>query len=159
MAEQYWIPTQNFLGYLPTSNEGGEPVKFEVDVNAKQILVYAFISTHDLISSTFQRGYYEIFTKDDLNNEFKYYMNVCFGGGSGDTAINSGNFWLPYGPNYQRGVFIRLVLDGEGDVKPKKPPKSLAGKSVAAVLQEHSKQSDTEPEAIYSGVFLTGIQR
>lgn len=159
MAEQNWIPTQNFLGNLPTSNEGGEPVKFEVDVNAKQILVYAFISTHDVISSTFQRGYYEIFTKDDLNNEFKYYMNVCFGGGAGDTAINSGNFWLPYGPNYQRGVFIRLVLDGEGDVKPKKPPKSLAGKSVAAVLQEHSKQSDTEPEAIYSGVFLTGIQR
>ena len=69
MAEQNWIPTQNFLGNLPTSNEGGEPVKFEVDVNAKQILVYAFISTHDVISSTFQRGYYEIFTKDDLNNE------------------------------------------------------------------------------------------
>ena len=82
---------------------------------------------------------------------------MCFGGTAGDTAVNSGNFWLPYGPNYQREVFIRLNV--EGDVKPKKPPKSFAGKLLAAVLKEHSKQSDTEPEAIYSGVFLTGMER
>lgn len=146
-----WVPTQISLGELPTT---GEEVQYPVAVNANQILVYAFISLHDLDNNPFQRGYYEIYTKGTDGTEYKYYMNVAFGGSSGDTTINSGNFWLPYGAGIQPGVFVRLI---GVEMKHKKPQKSLAGKTFSAVMQEFSKQTP-EGDAIYSFMFVTGYR-
>ena len=156
MSSCNWVPLQLPLGTLP--DEGTK--EFEVSggdidlTKSKQILVYAFVSLHDLEDSEFQRGYYEIFTKDTKGTEYKFFLNVAFGGKAGDTAINSGNFWLPYGPGFQPGVFVRLV---GATAKRKKPSKSVAaGKNVGEVLEEFHKQ--TEPEAIYSFMFITGHQ-
>ena len=152
-----WDPMQVSLGTLP--DEGIK--EFDISgvaslAKSKQILVYAFVSLHDTEDSEFQRGYYEIFTKDTKGTEYKYYLNVAFGGKTGDTAINSGNFWLPYGAGFQKRVFVRLV---DATAKRKKPHKNVAaGKTVGEVLGEFHKQTEPEHEAIYSHMFITGRQ-
>ena len=151
-----WVPVQIPLGELPETGCKEYEVSGYPDINkSKYILVYAFVSLHDTEDSPFQRGYYEIFTKDTKGTEYKYYMNVAFGGKAGDTAINSGNFWLPYGPGFQPGIGVRLIA---ATVKRKKPQKSPAGKTVGDVMEEFHKQTGSEPEAIYSFMFVTGHQ-
>jgi len=150
-----WVPETNpiSLGELPLS---GEEVEYKVSVApAKQLLVYAFVTLHDETNSPFQRGYYEIYTKDLQGTPYKMFMNVVFGGAAGDTAMNSGNFWLPYGVGFQPGIFVRLV---GVEMKTKKAQKSLAGKTFEAVMQEFCKQRDSDQEAIYSQIFVTGRQ-
>ena len=147
-----WVPETVSLGELPLS---GEEVEYKVSVTAKQILVYAFVTLHGQESSPIQRGYYEIYTKDVKGTPYKMFMNVVFGGAAGDTAMNSGNFWLPYGDGFQPGLFVRLV---GVEMKTKKPQKSLAGKSFAEAMEEYCKQRDSDQEAIYSQIFVTGRQ-
>ena len=154
-----WVPLQLSLGTLPDQGVKEFEVISGGDTDlakSKQILVYAFVSLHDIEDSEFQRGYYEIFTKDAKGTEYKYYLNVAFGGKAGDTAINSGNFWLPYGAGFHKSVYVRLV---GATAKRKKPHKNVAaGKTVGEVLEEFHQQTEPEPEAIYSHVFITGHQ-
>ena len=71
-------------------------------------------------------------------------------------CLNSGNFWLPYGPGFHKSVYVRLV---GATAKRKKPHKTVAaGKTVGEVLEEFHQQTEPEPEAIYSHVFITDHQ-
>ena len=92
-------PTELHLGKLPETD--GEIVSLDVRAkltelgvtNAKEFLIYTFVTTRD-DSSKFQRGYYVMFTSEN-EDKYKKYMNVATG--PGVTTIDSANLWFPIG--------------------------------------------------------------
>ena len=83
----------------------------------KEVLVYAFFTVLGAEGKgSFQRGYYEIYTKDG-DTKYKHYLNVATG--SGVAAVGSVNMWLPVGDGK---LTINLVhpQDKIASVAPKK---------------------------------------
>ena len=146
---------QEVLGDLPLSvNDGPQPYPIQLSSTPSQLLVYAFITLEDANPTGFKRGYYEIYTKANDGTEYKFYMNVAL---TNDTIINSENFWLPYGPNFERAVYVRLVGVPGTSLKPKKKVKSCKGKDCATVMKEHAGHNHDNEEGVQVGViFLTG---
>lgn len=104
-----FIPTEHKLGYLPL--KAGETATYEVsgltDVNTtpSEIMLYAYITLKGTASSL-QRGYYIVYTKKLDGTQFKFYMNFAM---TNDTIINSENFWLPYGQDFEPSVYVTLI--------------------------------------------------
>ena len=82
---------------------------------AKEVFVYVFVTTHG--EGNFQRGYYEISTKQLGGPDFMQYMNVATG--QGMMAVNSANMWFPAGTGQ---LTVKLV-------HPSDSKKSIAGKT------------------------------
>ena len=72
-----------------------EPSVTLVPPEAKEVLLYFFVSIRDnKMASGVQRGFYEFITKDG-ETEYTQYMNVIFT--KDDYVMNSENIWVPIG--------------------------------------------------------------
>lgn len=72
-----------------------EPSVTLVPPEAKEVLLYFFVSIRDnKMASGVQRGFYEFITKDG-ETEYTQYMNVIFT--KDDYVMNSENIWAPIG--------------------------------------------------------------
>ena len=155
----WWLPTTHVLGEMPL--KPGERAAYEVPWpnlaggKANKVLVYTFITVQDA-EEGMNRGYYTISTESlDGSKKYTYYMNVAF---AGDTVVNSGNYWLPYGDGIKPYVFVELVSASKTThLKPKgKSVKSCKGKDAESVLREYACQTGKEDEVIVGQVFLSG---
>ena len=152
-----WVPTVSVLGDLPLI--ASEMKQFDVpkgidQMSPKQLLVYTFI-TIDEVTPGFQRGYYEVFTQHKSGTQFKFYMNVAM---TRDAVLNSENMWLPYGPDFEKYVFVRLNGAQGTKIAPKaKKIKSCHGKDAATVMKEHAGHCHDDAEGVQVGqIMITG---
>lgn len=90
-----WTPVQVELGRLPSSNGTMQYKLLEIPPDAKEVLIYTFITSKGE-GGEFQRGWYE-FSTSDGTKEFKQYMNVATG--EGINIVNSANMWFPVPPD------------------------------------------------------------
>ncbi|KAJ7391937.1 hypothetical protein OS493_016242 [Desmophyllum pertusum] len=125
MSAEY-EPVTVSLGPLPECHDEEKTYDLKgndkVSSGAKEVLVYAFVTTHG--EGEFQRGYYEISTAAKDGKKFTQYMNVATG--QGVKAVNSANLWLPIG-------------DGKLNVK---LVHSEGKKSIACKTDEHKDWSE-----------------
>ena len=152
-----WVPTVSVLGDLPLT--ASEMKQFDVprnidEMSPKQLLVYTFI-TIDEVTPGFQRGYYEVFTQHKSGAKFKFYMNVAM---TRDAVVNSENMWLPYGPDFEKHVFVRLNGAEGTKIAPKaKKIKSCHGKDAATVMKEHAGHCHDDADGVQVGqIMITG---
>jgi len=129
-ASVAWTPVEVTLGDLPSFHE--DEIAYEltdpqIPRDAKEVLIYTFITS--IGQGKFQRGYYEIYTRDNNNKECKQYMNVATG--EGVNVVNSADLWFPVTPD----KLLRVKL--YHPVSKKSENKHIAGKLAAS--QEWSK--------------------
>ena len=108
----------NEIGSLPESPEEVKVfnlVDGGVPEGAKEVFVHVFVTTHG--EEKFQRGYYEISTKQLGEPDFTQYMNVATG--QGMMAVNSANMWFPAGTSQ---LTVKLVHSNDSK-------KSIAGRT------------------------------
>ena len=150
-----WNPVTLTLGDLPL--KAGEQKVYPVPVpanSASQLLVYAFISLEDSAQS-FHRGFYDINTQTTDGTKYSFYMNVAM---NKDTVINSANFWLPFGPDFQPYVYITLNGADNTEIKPKKKVKSCSGKDGATALKDYCSQRASDDEQAVGQAFIIGYK-
>ena len=150
-----WKPMEEVLGDLPLDVEDGlQSYPIPLSSTPSQLLIYAFITLEDVNPTGFKRGYYEIYPKAHDRTVFKFYMNVAL---TNEAVINSENVWLPYGPNFEKAVYVRLVGVPGTSIKPKKKIKSCKGKDYATVMKEHAGHNHDNEDGVQVGtIFLTG---
>ena len=87
-------PVEINLGHLPEFPGQEKTLEFSTSFpgGVKEILLYSFATTR--AEGPFQRGYYEIYTKEG-DNKYKQYLNIATGGNV--AAVNSANMWFPAG--------------------------------------------------------------
>lgn len=150
-----WTPTTLTLGDLPLKVGDQEAHPVPVPANgASQLLVYAFISLEDS-SQSFHRGFYDIYTQKKDGTKYSFYMNVAM---NKDTVINSGNFWLPFGPDFQPYVYITLNGADKAEIKPKKKVKSCKGKDGATALKHYCSQRASDDDEAVGEAYIIGYQ-
>ena len=149
-----WVPIVSVLGDLPwTANH---MKKFDIpkyidQMSPKQLLVYTFIAVDDATPG-FQQGYYEVFTQSKDGTQFKLYMHVAM---TKDAVLNSENMWLPYGPDFEKNVFVRLNGAQGTKIAPKaKKIKSCHGKDAATVMKEHAGHSHDDADGVQVGQIM-----
>ena len=145
------------LGDMPlTANEMKKfDVPKEIDqASPKQLLVYTFITMDDVVPG-FQRGFYEVYTQRQDGTKYALYMNVAM---TRDAVLNSENMWLPYGPDFEKHVFVRLNGAEGTKIAPKaKKIKSCHGKDAATVMKEHAGHCHDDAEGVQVGqIMITG---
>ena len=151
-----WTPTATttLLGDLPL--KVGEIATYEVrltdvDTAPSEILVYAFISLEDTASS-FHRGYYTVYTQKLDGTQFKFYMNVAM---TKDAVINSENFWLPYGQDFEPRVYVTLSGPHGAELKPKKKIKT-SHKDGTEAMKAYRHQHPRDEDVIIGQAMITG---
>ena len=83
------------LSKYPPSEDPNAPHGTLIPPEAKEVLIYFFVSVRDsTMSSATQRGFYEFTTYDEAAS-YTQYMNVIFT--KNDYVMNSENIWLPIG--------------------------------------------------------------
>ena len=144
-----WVPVQKQLGK-------NLPLKFDLIAQEypitpetlpgtpSEILIYTFITLKDALPKTeFKRCYYEIFTRRNDGKEFKFYMNVALTEG---TVINSENVFLPYGADFEKAVYVRLIP------VPYKKVESSKEQDCATEL------AGLNNEGVFGEIFITGYK-
>ena len=113
-----YTPLCKLIGSLPEFPEETKVfnlVDGGVPQEAKEVFVYVFVTTHG--EGEFQRGYYEMYTRQLGGPALTQYMNVATG--QGMMAVNSANMWFPAGTGQ---LTVKLV-------HPADSKKSIAGKT------------------------------
>ena len=146
-----WIPVEEYLGELPTDPSIETPLPIPDDfARASEILVCSFITIHG-IQDQFT-GFYKIFTKDLSGKEYIMYLNAPYLSG---TIANSENFWLPYGTNFEKKVYVTLISNGP--IRPEKKTRhSIVPKRVEELVHAHTRLRNDE--FITGQVFITGMK-
>ena len=128
------MPVQYDLGTLPEFPGQSETYDLtangQIPPNAQAVLVYVFVTT--LGDGNFQRGYYDISTRQE-ETKYSRFMNVATG--EGLMAVNSDNLWFPFGEGKLNATLIH----------PSDRKRSIAGKV-----------ADEDNE--WSGVFIIGYR-
>ena len=142
--------TAPYLGELPEIKSGAEvfDVSKYVAADAKEILVYVFISTSGGVSSRERRGVYEIFT-EDKGKRYSQLMNFVVA--KNDFVTNSANLWLPVLDKKEFKIVLPASwsLSGGSTVKPKKQYRNLN-----EAMSDFAKGDGSN----YTGVFLMGYR-
>lgn len=154
-----FIPTVEILGDLPLNSGDLVPFPVPVDIdqqNPKQLLAYAFI-TLDGVSPGFERGYYEIYTQSNDGVQYKFYLNVAK---TSDAVLNSENIWMPYGTDFLKNVYVRLISADGAKIRPRgKEIKSCRGKDGATCMREHAGHGHNVANEVQVGqIFITGYR-
>ena len=128
------MPVQYDLGTLPEfpgqSKTYDLTANGQIPPNAQAVLVYVFVTT--LGDGNFQRGYYDISTRQE-ETKYSQFMNVATG--QGLMAVNSDNLWFPFGEGKLNATLIH----------PSDRKRSIAGKAA-------------DEDNQWSGVFIIGYR-
>lgn len=138
-------PVQINLGYLPEFPNQAKTYDFSslLPGEVKEVLVYTFATTYNE-GSTFQRGYFEMYTQQG-EDKYKQYLNIATG--SDIAAVNSANLWYPAGDTGK----LTITLIHPADKKT-----SIAQKAKAACAK--AGKSDDPMQSEWSGVFIIGYR-
>lgn len=121
-----WESTELPIGSLPLV--AGETRKFDIpsDIDQaipKELLIYTFITVNN-VPPGFRRGYYKIYTQRKNGTQYSFYMNVA---NTNDAVVNSENMWLPYGADFEKGVFVHLNAVEGTEIAPKTKSEESVG--------------------------------
>lgn len=139
-----------YLGCLPTKI--GEVVTYNVSkyvpADAKEILIYLFVTVQDSPGSQTKRSVYEIFTRDASEMKYSQLMNTVFT--QNDFVMNSANLWLPI--FNERKLSITLPQEWSVDT-------GIVVKHSFKTFTEAMKAYVRGDEKIFADVFLLGYRK